>query len=172
MTKLSELAESIRIDRFNLDEEMVQHSSLFWQVAERAAIARSRLDQAKAELDVQEAELYHKIRLESEENGEKTTENALSMALKRHPKRVAAREHYLQLQLEVEKLDQLRDSFRQRGFMLRDLAALHIAGYYAEAETGGRSSSARALEARAEYNSKRMSEKRRERRRLRVNGDE
>lgn len=161
MVKLSELTESLRIDKYNLDEEMVHQPSLFWQVAEAAAISRSRLDQAEAELKEKEAELDNALRLEAEEKGEKCTESSIAMAIKRHPDRVEAHRNYLGHKLGTEKLDQLRESFKQRNYVLGDLAGLHVSGYFQSSSATRTQTLERAKDLKAEYNRERMTKRRR-----------
>lgn len=156
-----EWRKALRIDRNNLDEELEQQPSLFYEVAEACARARSLLDEAHDNVDIVEAELDANIRREAAESDERTTEKAIRAQIHAHPDRVEANEKFLQLKQRTEELDQLRDSFRQRGYMLRELVALFIAGYYQESSAQG--SRSKAKESRAERNAERMAERRRAR---------
>jgi hypothetical protein len=156
---ITELKSALRIDRLSLDREIEVQPTLFLQAAELAAIARSKLDHMKSELDVLEAELDKELRLSPEI---RSTEKAISMELQRHPQRVAAMEAYLGQKYKMEVREQLRDAYRQRGYMLRDLVALHISGYWSDQHSSGDTLN-RAKEIRAEYNRERMTERRKSR---------
>jgi hypothetical protein len=161
MVKISELKEALRIDRFNLDTELTRQSTLYLEAAEAAAVVRSQLDQAKADLDNLEAALDRDLRLEAEITGAKTTEVNLSRMLQRHPTRIQAHKDYLELKLKSERLDQLREAYRQRVYMLREMVALYVSGYYADASVEG--SKTNYLDAKVEQINRQLAEKRRAR---------
>jgi len=161
---VSELRAALRIDRYNLDEDVERQPELFFEVAEAAALARSEQDQAKDSVDEVESRLDVHVREKAERNDERVTEKEIKARIRQHPERIAAMKNYLELKLETERLDQLRDSFKQRGYMLRELVQLYLSSYYQDATVSG--SRADVRDARADRSQRRMSEKRRERPRL------
>lgn len=154
--KQSELAEALKIDKFDLDNELVQQPILYWQASEAATLARSRLDQAKADLDLLEAELYRSLR--EEYSKDKPSEKTLSMILQSHSDFVAERRRYLDLKLRSDKWDNLKDAFGKRGYILRELVEMYITGYYQKSSMEGAQN--RSRDARANYNQERMARKR------------
>lgn len=161
---LSELRAALRIDRFNLDEDVERQPELFFEVAEAAALARSEQDLAKDSVDEVESRLDVHVREKAERNDERITEKEIKARIRQHPERAAAMKNYLGLKLETERLDQLRDSFKQRGYMLRELVQLYLSNYYQDASASGSSRGVR--DARADDVQRRLADKKRKRHKL------
>lgn len=164
---IEELEAELKVDRFNLDEELVQHPQLFWKVSEAAVLARSRVDKLKADLDRLEAVLDQKYREEAILMDTKITERGVSMSVERDPERLALQSEYLDRKFRAERLDALKDAFRARAYVLRDLVELHIAGYYS-GDSIVHSAAGRAVEAKADRIRERLTAKRRLREPLRM----
>ncbi len=162
---LSELRAALRIDRYNLDENVERQPELFFEVAEAAALARSEQDLAKDSVDEVESRLDVHVRGKAERKDERITEKEIKARIRQHPERASAMKNYLGLKLETERLDQLRDSFKQRGYMLRELVQLYLSSYYQDASASG--SRAGVRDARADDVQRRLAEKKRTRRKLR-----
>ena len=158
---LSELRAALKIDRYNLDEDVERQPELFFEVAEAAALARSEQDQAKDSVDEVESRLDVHVREKAERNDERVTEKEIKARIRQHPERIAAMKNYLGLKLETERLDQLRDSFKQRGYMLRELVQLYLSSYYQDASASGSSRGVR--DARADNVQRRLADKKRKR---------
>lgn len=158
---LSELRAALRIDRYNLDEDVERQPELFFEVAEAAALARSEQDLAKDSVDEVESRLDVHVREKAERKDERITEKEIKARIRQHPERAEAMKNYLGLKLETERLDQLRDSFKQRSYMLRELVALYLSSYYQDSTISGTRAGVR--DARADRSQRRMSEKRRKR---------
>lgn len=154
-----ELRKHLKIDRLNLDEELIKQPQLFFEVAEAAAIARSRMDAAKDNVERVESDVDQRIRQDAANEDERLTEKEIKALIQNDDDRVKAYASYLDLKRQTEELDQLRDSFRQRGYMLRELAALYISGYFQTSSTKGRGHKAREVRAEA-ANEKLMERKR------------
>ncbi len=161
---LSELRAALKIDRFNLDEDVERQPELFFEVAEAAALARSEQDQAKDSVDEVESRLDVHVRGEAERKDERITEKEIKARIRQHSERIAAMKNYLGLKLGTEMLDQLRDSFKQRGYMLRELVQLYLSSYYQDATVSGTRAGVR--DARADRSQRHLAERKRERRRL------
>lgn len=140
---LSEFRKNLKINKYQLDEEIVQQSENYFSVAEQYANVVSLRDEAYEKLKQVDADLYLDIRDRLAHSGEKATEatvNSLVMVDEEHVKQY---EVYLEHKRQSETLQALKDAFSQRSFMLRDLAQLYISGYYMDgavvgAETGAR----------------------------------
>lgn len=123
-------SEMLQIDRDKLDEELINQSLKYYQIAEKHAYAVSRRDEAYDYIKQVDAELYSDFRRKADEAGHKITEtaiNSLVLADELHKKAV---EVHLQSKLEVDILAALRDAISQRSYMLRDLVELYLSGYY------------------------------------------
>lgn len=158
---IEELRSCLKIDQNNLDTEISQQPVLYDQVSESAAMSRSRLDHAKDSIETIEAEISVQIRSDAEKEDEKLTESGIKVMIIGDKDRKKAVATYLGLKHETELWDKLENSFRNRGYMLRELSSLFIAGYYQESSSSG--SRGRLRKTHAEKNSERLAEKRRER---------
>ena len=130
--------ERLKIDKHALDEELVAQPQLYFQIGERAAMAESRRDAAKDNLKRAEATLSLAIRKEIEDRtGKKPTEAQVEAAVISHEDYQAARDDYTAAAQAASVAQVLKESFGQRGYMLRDLCQLHIAGYFARTSVEG-----------------------------------
>lgn len=127
---IDEFREYLRIDRPNIDLEMVQQASLFHKVSEAAIKATAKRDRLKLELKELDAELYAEKKQDLLQGGEKATEAAISneVLLDKDRKRLAR--EFIDAEEAVGQLDALKDSFQQRGYMIRDLGSLYTAKYF------------------------------------------
>jgi hypothetical protein len=137
-TKTSERLEAaITIDRDALDDELVMQPQLLWQVSEAYTDAVSRADQAKEALAVSQSKVSLRIRRDLSRKGEKATENIITAKINTDEEYQAAIEEHLTAKNEAEKLRGLKEAYLQRGFVLKDLCALYVAGYFGETTVRG-----------------------------------
>lgn len=129
--------QSLKIDKNNLDEMLIEQPQLFNDVSEQAALATSRADQAKDDLKRTEARLFMQTRRKFMDNNEKATEAVINAAVTKHSKRKEAYTAWIEAQREASEWDALKGSFLQRSFVLRDLCGLYISGYYGESSVAG-----------------------------------
>lgn len=127
-----ELAARLRIDRDALDEELLHQPHDFFHVAEAHAMAKSRRDKAKHDLEVEIATLDKDVRDTMISNDEKVTETTVKMQITREDDFHQAQKVYLKACFEADKWDALQNAFRQRADALRSLVQLHNAGYFGE----------------------------------------
>ncbi len=122
----------IHPDPNRLDEEWVGQPRLRFRYGQELAEARRTLAQAKAELDVVEAELSLRVRAKPDEYDlEKVTEAVVSATVEVQPKRKRARQAVVDAQHEVDVLDAAVSAIDHRKKALEDLVQLHLAGYFA-----------------------------------------
>ena len=155
---MDELRGKLIIDKHSLDEEIEQQAETYYEIAEQAVLAKSRMDQAEEDLNQTKAELDGIVRREAEEAEDKITEGGVKAAIIQHKKYKRASAGALAAREEYEKLSALKDAFRQRSSMLRDLVELHVSGYYTERSIRG--TAGKHTEDKAERNRSRMDEKR------------
>ena len=156
----AEFQALLRIDRHNLDEEVERQPALYYKVAAEEARMRSRFDASKNALEMIMADLDGEIRSKALKKDEKITEAVVRAKVSQDKRCVKASEEQLKQKRRLDLLTALKDSFRQRSYMLRDLVELYTSGYYTDAAIRGHSD--RAKEKHAEKNQERMTQRRRE----------
>ena len=120
----------LQIDRNALDDELVHQPSKFLQASRDYAEALSVRDQAKQDVEVSKAEASLRIRRQCEQDGEKVTEAIIAARVETDKKCRQAVTTYLDSKKACEEALALKEAFMQRSYVLKDLAALYIAGYY------------------------------------------
>jgi len=140
----------LRIDPGNIDREIIEHSERYFEVAEQAARASSRATAAKDVFAREEAELYRAIAMEKAEAGERVTEKALANEILCHPRRITAFEALQDAYRESATWDALRTAWSSRGYMLRDLAQLVLAGHTATRAVSSPERDAKANQGKSE----------------------
>jgi hypothetical protein len=139
-----EYAAALRIDKNALDEALIEQPDLFYRIAEALAMAISRRDAAKQELEIVEAETDRAVRVSMARGGEKTTEPGIKNAVRLHKDVIAATNELGDLQTEVGKISAMKEAYQQRSYVLKDLVALHIRSYYGDTTPGAPGTDARA----------------------------
>ena len=155
---MEDLRKKLLIDKHSLDEEIEHQAEVYYEIAEQAVLAKSRMDAAEEELKQIQAQLDGVVRREAEEAEEKITEAGVRAAVIQHRDYKKSSQNALKAREEFEKLSALRDAFRQRSSMLRDLVELHVSGYYTERSI--RSSANKHSDEKVERIRSRMNEKR------------
>lgn len=123
---LNEIKTRLRINKDSLDNELIEQAELLFSISDLYETALTERDFLKEELAQVDARLDHKYR-----NGkEKITEAMVKSFVlidKDHTKAFTA---YADARLKAGQLAALKDSFKERGYMLRELCGLFLAGYY------------------------------------------
>lgn len=133
----------LAIDKMALDDEVVRQPSLFYEVSEAYAEAVVERDACKEQLAMTDAELDAEIRVKA--GDEKITETAVKGRVQVSKKHKKSFDEYLAAKEYADKLDALKDAFKQRSSMLRDLASLFVANYFEESGLKGSYSSDKAV---------------------------
>ena len=121
------------IDENRLEKEWGNQALLFHNYAEQCAVARHVMDQAKAELDVTDAELDTLIRADPGSYGiEKTSESAIKNAILQQPGHQTALEGYNDAVHAVRMLEAMVRAMEHRKTALKSMVELRLANYYAE----------------------------------------
>lgn len=152
------------IRRGNLDEELIRQPQLFYEAGEAYAMAVSRREAAKDALKQVAAELYLRLRRKLADK-ERVTEATLNANVETHPEHASARVALAEAQAAVETSEALKEAYSQRAWMLRELCALHMAGYFSKQSVDG-PSARDVLDTSAERARVAMNEKRRPRVRM------
>ena len=129
--------KGLKVDKFDLDNEVAKQPTLFNRVADSYAEAISFRDEAKEAIDTEDAKAELEIRTRLEDDGEKTTEakvKALVQLSKRHQDAFA---HFVLMVKQALQWEGLKEAFRQRSSGLRDLVNLHATSYFQSSSISG-----------------------------------
>jgi len=124
--------QKLAINKFQLDDDIETQAIYFYEIAEKTAQALAERDTLKATFAETEGMLYLEIKHECAENGTKTTETMLHNMVLEAPAYQQANLDLLEAKAYADKWLVLKESFIQRGFMLREMAGLYVAGYFSE----------------------------------------
>lgn len=130
---IEELRGYLEIDKHNLDQEIKQQPSLFFKVSDAYVRAAARRDFLKEEIARTQSRLYSKYRRKFEKSGTKATEAQVNASVQTDDEYTAAVDKHIKARENADSFQALKEAFHQRSYMLRDLVALHVAGYYERA---------------------------------------
>lgn len=116
-----QLEEEVQIDDTNIDAELIKHPHIFFHISAGHADALSQSDLAKHRVEIFEADLYLEIRRKMVADGDKFTETLLEKMVNRDDRRIALVDRYLEAKHTADKWRALKDSFIQKGYMLKDI---------------------------------------------------
>ena len=124
--------KELKINKYNLDQELTMQPQLFMDWASSYAEASIDRETAKNQLDLIRAEVDHSIRNSPDMKKIKQTESAISSKVTRSKKVQRYFTKYLNA-LKVEKiLYEAKSAFKQRQKMLEGLVQLHMQSYYSD----------------------------------------
>lgn len=126
-TNRLEYREKLKIDEDDLDACLVEQAELFLHVAEALVEANAARDTLKLQLEEVTAELDRDIRARAAAADEKITEAGIQNQLRTLPRIRDLRQDFVEAGAECERWGALKDSYRERSFMLRELNASQIA---------------------------------------------
>lgn len=124
--------EYLTIDKYHLDGAVSNHAELLYRISEELAYANNSKDAAKKAVDDQYARTTLKLRELAAKNGVKTTEDQVKQSAQTDKDYEEAQYNYLANKLACDRLQALKDAFIARGFMIREMAGLWVAGYFAD----------------------------------------
>lgn len=128
----TELKDGLKIDRDNLDTELIQQANSFFHASEGAAFAESIKDKKKLDIDKVFAELDRDIRDSMISDGERVTEDKVKQEINREPDYLTALSAHNYSSREYRKWESLKNAYRMRAEMLKSLVTLYNANYYGE----------------------------------------
>ncbi len=136
-SNITEFRDNLKIDKFALDDELMEQSMLLFQVSEAFVEAAALRDTCKEKAALVDAQLDSKIRTDAENSETRITEGDVKAQVQSDPKHEKAVKAYLAAKREADVLSALKEAFQQRGYMLRDLCSLHVANYYEQNSVRG-----------------------------------
>lgn len=133
--RLREFRNALQIDKNDLDTMLVEQPVLFHEVMDEHALAVSRRDKAKNDLDTSYSETYLNLRRKTSKD--KPSEAALKHMVETSEPVQDAQAEYFKLKKLADRWDALVSAFKDRSYMLREIANLHVTGYYMD-NAGGK----------------------------------
>jgi hypothetical protein len=127
---IGEFRGYLRINKHRLDDELEAQPELLFKISEAYELAAEKRDMLKETLDTTDAELDATAREELDRSEEKVTEAMVKAFIKTHRKHETAHRAYIAAKKQAGLLSALKDSFKDRGHYLRDLANLYNANYF------------------------------------------
>lgn len=124
---VDEFREYLKIDKSSLDDELAAQSELFYAIGEMYVTAVSIRDELKETMATTDALLDQRVRKVAKD---KVTEAQVKGQIQLEPEHTKAHNAYLEAKTEADILGALKDAFKERGYMLRDLCSLYVSGYY------------------------------------------
>lgn len=129
---IADLREGLQIDKYALDDELIQQPDMLYRVSEHLTLRISQRDAAKQELSETEARVDADLRRDASISDTRVTEKEIESQKKVNRDVLRAVEKLRQLNLSVGKLSALKESFGSRGHALRDLTSLYAANYFSD----------------------------------------
>jgi predicted AAA+ superfamily ATPase len=130
METIDDLRKLLKINKNKLHEECSRFPSIIELVYNKTVEAISVRDALKEEKDKVYAELF----LEKKKSMDKVTETLADSLVRVDPRYVEISNSYLEAKKKADEYIALKDSFFQKGQMLKILADLFVSGYWTEIE--------------------------------------
>lgn len=127
---LEALESALRIDDTDIDRCLMEQPDLFYQTAIAAERAVSVRDEAKLRLEQKMAELDRSVREKAAAEEEKITEAGIRNKLMTLPRIKELNAAYLEAKEKAGKWAALKEAYRERSFMLRELVSRQIAQWH------------------------------------------
>lgn len=127
-----DLGDKIKIDKTQLDEAVGWQVEAVRRLGDVAAVVHSQRDEAKDDIKLMEAETDEFIRRELAAAGTKVTETQVkNLILKDRKYQTSIRKHAM-LVRDAARVANLRDAYKDRSYMVREMVTLFSAGYFAD----------------------------------------
>lgn len=133
----AEFREYLQIDKNLLDDEVCNQPKLFEKVAEAATMALAERDALKEKLAEVDAGLSKHYRKALAKGGGRVTDAQVQTEVQLDDDHKAAFGAYLEAKRTADILLGLKEAFKDRSFMLRELASLYVSRYYDDTSTRG-----------------------------------
>lgn len=131
--------KALRIDRYNLEKELVNQPQLYMEWALKAIDASTECASAKNRLEIIKAEVAKKIRANPKKYGlqEKATVDAIRQNIETDKKVKRYTKQYFESYKMERILNEAKNAFQHRKKMLESLVQLNIQLHFAEPRVDG-----------------------------------
>ena len=141
MNELYERYQSeLKIDRDDLDNELVRQPGNFHAVSYQWTLACSRRDAQKLAVKGVHGREWNRIREKVEAEGNRATVDLMTAMLEKSKKYREAQDLYNEAVAEAEAWGALKEAWMQRSYALKDLVNLFVAQYFETDSMSGRKS--------------------------------
>ncbi len=127
MIKPEDLRKQLTIDKYQLDNELVNQPSLLCDITDAYAEAIAIRDTLKEALKTTDANLDAEVR---QRKDIKVTDAVAMNLVQGHPNHARAAKAYGDAKLQADKINAIKEAVVDRGFALKTLAELAMANYY------------------------------------------
>lgn len=127
---IEEFRDYLVIEKTALDEELSHQAELLFKISDEYALATALRDELKEKLAVVDAELDDEVRRDIEIAGDKVTEGMVKANIHTSKKHQQAYDAYARAKKRADRLLALKESFKDRGFMIRSLCDLFVSNYF------------------------------------------
>lgn len=129
---IAEMNGLLLIDERRLDKNVREQVTATSRINEVYAMILSRRDEAEDLLKEIEAELNETIREDFTRDGKKPTVEQLKFAVRRHTHYTRQQRRLAQLREDTNRLAGVKDVWKGRSYMVRELVTLQLSGYFAD----------------------------------------
>jgi hypothetical protein len=144
---MNKYIDRLKINVQELQRECSEQPVLYAEVGEEAVLARAQAKQAKLKLKVMQAETYDAIRKDPKAfDLDKATDSAVTMAMTKVEKVVAAEQEAIEALAAAEQAEVLVSAFDQRRSMLKAEVDLYVNNYYGDVAPTTRESQRAAVQ--------------------------
>lgn len=157
---VAEHEQYLIIDKHDLERSCREQPNVFYSVARELALAVSRRDAAKQNIQIVEGKVDGNVRRIAQRKGEKITEREVDAKKRNDSEYVEAMTLYMRLNHAVNILSALKEAFQQRSYVLKEMVTLYVQEYYGDPINSSRGKDYRdksADHARQEMSKKRRS---------------
>lgn len=123
---LKEAENLLAIDKDDLTEELIKGPSILGAVGRNYVVSCDVRDRAKDFLSKTEAKIFNRLKKTSD----KSSDFSVKQRVSTNKEVAAALEEYREAKLLAAKWEILKETFNQRGWMLKQLAELYMAQFY------------------------------------------
>jgi hypothetical protein len=124
-----ELSAKLQVDELRLDEEIIELPRLLQEVNEYVAAAVYMRDQVQNEIKIAMAEESRDIRVHSEASAKRLTEASIEVGVVLSPRIKAMQTRFEDVKYDLARWQALSEAVRNKGYALKNVAELIIAGY-------------------------------------------
>lgn len=135
---MTQVSEQVMIDRHALDDAVMWQAEAMARIGNCLAIIKSQRDDAKDYIKEVEARLDEDMRIDMAKNGQKVTETQVKAAIIRSREYQDAKRRHQYLSRDAERLGNLKDTYADRSWMVREMVTLDRSGYFADRAGRGR----------------------------------
>lgn len=128
----------VHVDENDLEREWIEHPRAYHHHALLLAEARNKVAEAKAEFELVQAELDHKVRLHPDNYGlEKLTEKVVEAAVLRQPEYQVAQQVFLRARYDESVVQAAVDALDHKRTALSRLVELYLNDYNSQPRARG-----------------------------------